>query len=63
MSIGTVTVKVYCNGGYHEPEELRFHERATKTEIRDELKRRNWVVKPGGSTYCPRHQTRGSIAR
>lgn len=63
MSIGGIVVTVYCDGGYHEPEQLRFHDRATKTEIRDELKRRHWVMKPDGKTYCPTHQRRGGAQR
>lgn len=63
MAVSGITVTVYCDGAFHEPEKLRFHDRVLKNDIRDKLKSMGWVMKPNGSTYCPQHQRRGGAQR
>lgn len=55
MSVSSVVVTIYCNGAFHQAEQLRFHDRAMKNDIRAELKRRGWVVRDSGETFCPAH--------
>lgn len=55
MSVSGVSVTVCCDGAFHTAEVLRFHDRAMKNDIRAELKRRGWVVRDSGETFCPFH--------
>lgn len=55
MTVTSVVVTVHCDGGFHQAEQLRFHDRAMKNDIRAELKRRGWVVRDSGETFCPSH--------
>lgn len=63
MSVSGIVVTVYCDGGFHEPEKLRFHGRATKSEILKALRSRGWVMKTDGRTFCPKDQRRGGGSR
>lgn len=55
----TVEVKVYCNGGFHPPLEMRLPQRSTfQSEIKTNLRHRGWKIVGTGEdakTYCPDH--------
>jgi hypothetical protein len=58
MAVSGIAVTVYCDGGYHEPETLRFHGRALKSDIAKALRERGWVSRSDGRTFCPRHKAK-----
>lgn len=58
MAISEIVVTVYCNGGFHEPERLRFHDRALKSDIAKALRDRGWITRSDGSTFCSQHKAR-----
>lgn len=55
MAVGAITVTVYCDGDYHQAEQLRFSERVLKSDITAKLRTMGWRTSAGGKTFCPRH--------
>jgi hypothetical protein len=55
MGISSITVTVYCDGAFHEPETLRFSERVLKSDIEVKLRSMGWKISRTGNTFCPRH--------
>jgi hypothetical protein len=52
-----IIVTVYCNGGFHPPETIRFvGERVTTAEIVAKLKSYGWTRARDGKTYCRDHR-------
>ena len=62
MGVGIITVAVYCDGGYHEPERIAFSDRVLKSDITDKLRSLGWRV-TGGKTFCPQHKTPETMTR
>jgi hypothetical protein len=56
MSVTKITVTVHCDGAFHEPEELRFSDRALKSDIEAKLRSLGWRISRTGNTFCPRHR-------
>jgi hypothetical protein len=48
------SIKVYCDGGWHQPLEITLAA-GTKQEAVAEVKRRGWKVAADGTTLCPDH--------
>lgn len=55
MSVGTITVTVYCDGAFHEPASFRFSERVLKSDVHATLRAAGWKISRTGNTFCPRH--------
>lgn len=56
MAVESIEVKVYCDGGFHQPTTLRFHgDRVLKSEIAAELRRKGWKV-ASGRVLCKEHR-------
>lgn len=62
MSVGTITVAVYCDGAYHEAKQLTFYDRVLKADILRKLREQGWTV-TNSKTYCPAHPKRLSDKR